>query len=200
MVIRAIFFDFYSVWTPDVFSEHLEEARRLGPAYSDDLEGIVAQYFNGKVSAPDVAEAFRVKLNRPDIDTNEFIIKESDISPAVGDFMRGLHGHFLKLGILANLGPQEYELLTSFNNHNQLFEVIASPLQMGLSVPLLTQEVFAKALQVIGEPPRSCLVVSGHPEYLSFAESLGIAALPFEGLPKLQQTLDQILKKEIPGA
>ncbi|HVV66748.1 MAG TPA: hypothetical protein VHB72_01600 [Candidatus Saccharimonadales bacterium] len=199
-MIRAVFFDFYSVWTPDVFSEHLEEARRLGPAYSDELESIVAEYFSGKITAADVAEAFRVKLNRPDIDTNEFTINESDISPAVGDFMRSLHGHFLKLGVLANLGAQEYNLLVNFNNHNPLFEVITGPLQMGLSVPLLTQEVFAKALQAIGEPPRSCLVVSGHPEYLSFAEELGIAALPFEGMPKLRQTLDQILKSEIPGA
>lgn len=196
MVIRAIFFDFYGVWTPDTFSEYLALAQQQGPKVAGELEFVVNQYFHGEVSTSYVADYFRFKLSRPDIDTSQFVLRETDISPAVTDFMRNLHGHFVKLGVLANLGVQEYELLTNFNNHNQLFEVITGPLALRLKAPLLSQEVFAQALQLIGEPPRSCLVITGNLAYQAFAESLGIATLQFSGLPDLQATLEQLLASE----
>jgi hypothetical protein len=192
-MIRAIFFDFYSVWVPDVFEACLAEAQQQRPDEVPKLQDIVGQYFQGRLSPDDVATGFRLALNRPDIVAAQFELAESDISPVVAEFMRELHGHFVKLGVLANLGTQEYQLLTSFNQHNPLFEVITGPLPMGLNVPLLSQEVFSQALQAIGEPPHSCLVVSGHDDYRQFAESLGIASLPFEGLPSLRQTLEQMV-------
>ena len=195
-MIRAIFFDFYSVWVPDRFSEYLGRAQQQRPDTVAELESVVSRYFQGEVSPADVAASFRFKLSRPDIDSSQFILEESDISPVVTDFMRELHGHFLKLGVLGNLGAQEYRLLTKFNEHNQLFEVITGPLPLGLQAPLLSQEVFAQALQAIGEPPHSCLIVSGNEAYRQFAESLGIASLEFEGLPKLRQTLEQIVGNE----
>ena len=76
--------------------------------------------------------------------------------------------------------------MTSFNQHNQLFEAIVSPYSLGLNVPLLSQQVFAAALQAIGEPPQSCLVITGNDSYKKFAEDLGIATMQFEGLPKLR--------------
>ena len=197
-MIRAIFFDFYSVWVPDIFSEYLNEAQQFGPAVQGELLSIVEKYFQGEVTPSYVAESFRFKMSRPDIDSNQFILKETDISPAVTNFMRNLHSHFVKLGVLANLGVQEYEVLTSFNNHNQLFEVITGPLVMHLKVPLLSQEVFANALQAIGEPPQSCLIVTGNSSYQQFAESLGIQTLQFAGLPNLQQILEQLLTSEVP--
>jgi FMN phosphatase YigB (HAD superfamily) len=197
-MIRAIFFDFYSVWVPDIFSEYLVMAQQHGPQVADELETVVAKYFQGEVSTSYVADSFRFKLSRPDIDTNQFTLRETDISPAVTDFMRNLHGHFVKLGLLANLGVQEYDILTSYNNRNQLFEVITGPLPLQLKVPLLSQEVFVQALQAIGEPPRSCLIVTGNAAYRAFAESLGITTLPFAGLPKLQQSLEQLLASEVP--
>lgn len=199
MVIRAIFFDFYSVWLPNPFSQYLDTARQLhGPVVASEVEAVVGQYFQGEVDASYVAEFLRVKLNKPEVTEQQFLLQESAISPAVTDFMRNLHGHFVKLGVLANLGTQEYKLLSDFNAHNQLFEIIGGPLPFGMKVPLLSQEVFAKALQLIGEPPRSCLVITGDLTYQRFAEGLGIATLPFEGLPKLQQTLEQELANEVP--
>ena len=86
--------------------------------------------------------------------------------------------------------------MNSFNQHNQLFEVITGPMPLGLKGPLLSQEVFGAALQAIGEPPKSCLVITGSESYQGFAKSLGIATLPFEGLPKLRQTLNELLTNE----
>ena len=197
-MIRAIFFDFYSVWVPDIFSEYLSLAEQRGPVIAAELYSVVDKYFQGEVTPTVVADSFRFKLARPDIDVGQFTLKETDISPAVTNFMRNLHSHFVKLGVLANLGTQEYEILTSFNNHNQLFEVITGPLPLGIKAPLLSQEVFAKALQAIGEPPHSCLVVTGNAAYKAFAESLGIGTLLFAGLPNLQQTLEQLLTSEVP--
>lgn len=195
-MIRAIFFDFYGVWVPDRFSEYLRQAEAFGPVITNDLQGVVGRYFQGKVTPSEVAENFQLKLNRPDITSDQFTLLESDIAPAVGDFMRDLHGHFVKLGVLANLGTQEYQLLTSFNEHNQLFEAIISPLSLRMNVPLLSQEVFAAALQAIGEPPQNCLVITDNESYQNFARSLGMKTMDFDGLPKLHQTLDQLLIDE----
>jgi FMN phosphatase YigB (HAD superfamily) len=197
-MIRAIFFDFYSVWVPDIFSDYLTQAQQQGPVVVGELQAVVNKYFQGEVTPVQVADFFRFKLSRPDIDSAQFTLNEADISPAVTNFMRNLHGHFVKLGVLANLGPQEYAILTDYNKRNELFEVIAGPLPLQLKLPLLSQEVFAKALQAIGEPPRSTLVVSGNVAYQQFAQSLGIATLPFAGLPNLQQTLEQLLTSEMP--
>src|ERR1700677_4419405 len=139
-MIRAIFFDFYSVWVPDIFSEYLAQAEQHGPVITGELQAVVNQYFQGQVTPEFVADSFRFKLSRPDIDAGQFILKETDISPAVTNFMRNLHGHFVKLGVLAYLGPQEFGILTSFNAHNQLFEVITGPLPLGMKSPLLSQE------------------------------------------------------------
>ena len=192
-MVRAVFFDFYSVWAPDRFAEYLALAREKDPQAAQELADVVQNYFFGSVDVEYVADSFRFKLGRSDIDASLFTLGEEDISPKVVEFMQSLHGHFLKVGILASLGRQEYEILNNFNTRHQLFETIAGPLPFGLPLPLLSQEVFAKALQAIGEPPRSCLVVSGHDDYRQFAEKLGIASLPFEGFPKLRQQLDQIV-------
>ncbi len=197
-MIRAIFFDFYSVWTPDKFSFYLAAAEQNGPEVYKELYDLVEQYYHGEVAIDYVTESFRVKLGHPDIGINQFKLQESDISPQIIDFMRNLHGHFVKLGVLANMGLQEYELLSNFNVHNQVFEVITGPLPLKLKAPLLSKEVFAQALQAIGEPPKSCLIISGNVPYLEFATSLGIGVLQFGGLPALQQTLDQMLAKDIP--
>jgi FMN phosphatase YigB (HAD superfamily) len=195
-MIRAILFDFYGVWVPDRFSEYLMQAQALGPVAINELQGVVGRYFQGRATPDEVAQAFRIKLNQPDIDVDEFTLLESDISPAVGDFMRELHAHFVKLGVLANLGTQEYRLLTSFNQHTQLFEAIVSPYSLGLNEPLLSQSVFAAALQAIGEPPQSCLAVTGNASYKKFAQDLGMVTMDFQGLPALRQTLEQELAKE----
>jgi FMN phosphatase YigB (HAD superfamily) len=194
-VIRAIFFDFYGVWTPDVFAEHLAEAQQLGPAVVSELEGTVERYFRGQIGPEQVADAFRFKLSRPDIDTAQFTLRENDIYPGIVDFMRGLHGHFVKLGILANLGTQEFQLLNDFNQQNQVFEAIASPLSLQLPSPLLSNEVFDAALRAIGEPTRSCMVVTANPDYLQFAQTLGVGTLAYQGFPKLQQDLQQVLSQ-----
>ena len=184
---------------PDTFSDYLAQAQQRGPAIAGELQAVVNQYFQGEVTPEYVADSFRFKLARPDIDTNQFTLRESDISPAVTNFMRTLHGHFVKLGVLAYLGPQEYKILTDFNNHNQLLEVITGPFPLRLRAPLLSQEVFAQALQAIGEPPGSCIVVSGNPNYLAFAQSIGMGTLQFSGLPNVQQALEHILTSELPN-
>jgi FMN phosphatase YigB (HAD superfamily) len=194
-VIRAIFFDFYGVWTPDVFAEHLAEAQQFGPAVVGELQDTVNRYFQGEIGPEQVADAFRFKLSRPDIDTAQFTLRENDIFPAIVDFMRGLHGHFVKLGILANLGRQEFKVLNDFNQQNQVFETIVSPLSLQLPSPLLSNEVFDAALRAIGEPTRSCMVITGNPAYLQFAQNLGIGTLAYQGFPKLQQDLQQVLSQ-----
>ena len=198
-MIRAVLFDFYSVWTPDKFSLYLAMAQQNGPEVYKELSGVAEDYYHGKVDITYLTDYFSLKLGHPDINIIQFRMQESDISPEILDFMRNLHGHFLKLGMLANLGTQEYELLNSFNEHNQVFEVIASPLTFKIEQPFLSKEVFSQALQAIGEPLGNCMFVSGNLDYLEFASSLGMGVIQFEGFPKLKEYLDKLVTSELPS-
>lgn len=192
-MIRAIFFDFYSVWTPDKISYYLATAEQIGPSVHKDLTDLVEQYYHGKVDITVVADSFKTRLGHDDISMSQFRLEEQDISPQIVKFMQNLHGHFFKIGILANLGKQEIDLLNNFNEHNQVFEVIASPMSFQVDQPLLSQEVFIKSLQAIGEPVTSTLYVSGNLYNIEFAASQGINVLQFEGLSKLQQYIDNLI-------
>jgi FMN phosphatase YigB (HAD superfamily) len=196
-MIRAVMFDFYGVWLPDLFKKYIAEAEQLQPHLAWELEATVNQYFHGTASLEDVAGAFRFKLNRIDIDIKQFVLTDNSLSPASVNYLRELHGHFLKVGILANLGKQELEILNNFNQANQVLETIASPLSLNSELPLLSQDVFAQALHAIGEPPANCIAISSDPEYQHFASSLGMSVLPFQGFPHLREALDQRLAQDL---
>jgi len=197
-MIRAVLFDFYSVWTPDKISYYLAVSQLVGPEIYKEMSDLVDQYYHGQVDIDQISDSFRVKLGHPDISVNQFKLSEKNISPQIVEFMRNLHEHFLKIGILANLGNQEYGLLHDFNEHNQLFEVIASPLSFKVSRPLLSKEVFAQALQTIGEPLDNCIYVSGNKDYLSFAELLGMKTIQFEGYKTLKTYIDNMVEQDMP--
>ncbi len=192
-MIRAVLFDFYGVWTTDIFNKYIALAEQQSPAIALELRQVMAKYYVGLADIDYVTSSFRVILNYPDIEEGIFNLNPEDISPAVVEFMQYLHGHFLKLGILANVGRQEYNLLGEFNARHQLFEVITTSLDIGGSV--LTKEAFIKTLQDIGEPPKSCLIITGNDEYHRFAESYGIPVLQFQDFPALKVTLAQLIEE-----
>lgn len=198
-MVRAIFFDFYSVWTPDKLQGLLDEAVALGPGEHAALAELVDKYYHGRATLAEVADAFRWKLGRGDIDEAALTLRETDISPTVANLMRVLHGHFVKLGVLGNLGKMELELLNHFNASQQLFEVIMSPLSIPTPKPLLSRDVFGKALGTIDEQPGTCLVISGHDDYLSFASGYGMQTIKYAGLGELGHSLGQLLAKDIPS-
>lgn len=198
-MIRAIYFDFYSVWAPDKLSYYLAYAELMGPDVHKQLYDAVQKYYQGDLSIDDLAGTFRYKLGSIDIDKNVFTIKPNSISPDLTTFLQSLHGHFVKVGVLANLGPQEYEVLKQFNDKNAIIETIASPYSLSIKQPLLTKEVFNKAFEAIGETADTCLFVSGNPYNLAFASALGAQTLLFEGLPSLEATLNSMLSQDMPN-
>lgn len=198
-MVRGIFFDFYSVWTPDTIQDLLKQASARVPKDAVILAEIVEQYYHGLIDISRLANAFSTELGRPDVTAESLTLHDSDISPAVADLMRGLHSHFLKLGVLGNLGRMELDLLNRFNTSQALFEVIMSPLAIGSNAPLLSEEVFGEALRAIGEPPESCLVISGHDDYLDCAASLEMQTVKFAGQANLRKALTEILSQEIPS-
>ncbi len=193
-MIRAILFDFYGVWTPDVFNDYIAKADQQDPDLAVQLREVVNRYYVGFVDIEHVADRFKFLLEQPDLPLAIFKINQADISPNVIDFMRYLHGHFLKIGILANVGKQEQNLLSSFNEMHQLFESVTTSLDIGGSV--LSQEGFVQALQAIGEPPASCLVVTRNIEYQKFAEGYGISVLHFQDFPLLRKSLENLIENK----
>ena len=57
-MIRAIFFDFYSVWVPDIIAEYLAQAQQQGPQVAGELEHTVEQYFQGAITPEVLADTF----------------------------------------------------------------------------------------------------------------------------------------------
>lgn len=197
-MIRAIFFDFYSVWTPDKIGYYLAAGQLNGPEDYKILCDTVESYYLGKIDIKYLADTFKFKLGHPDLSEKMFELHEQNISSGIIDFMRSLHGHFFKLGVLANLGLQELKLINDFNLHNQIFEVIASPLSYKLNVPLQSKEMIDKALEDIQEPITNALYVSGNLPLLEFANFLGMAVIQFEGFDKLKSSIDKLISSEIP--
>jgi FMN phosphatase YigB (HAD superfamily) len=197
-MIRAIFFDFYSVWTPDKMSYYLALAQQNGPETYKEMTDLVESYYHGKIDILQLADTLRVRLGHNDITDKIFYLDERNISPEIVNFMRDLHAHFLKLGVLADLGVQELKLLNEFNEHNQVLEVIASPLSFRLDVPLMSKEVFAQALNTIGEPLSNCLMVSGNIQLLAYARLLGMGTIQFEGFSKLKLSIDKLVEQDMP--
>jgi FMN phosphatase YigB (HAD superfamily) len=195
-MIRAIFFDFYSVWTPDKLSYYLYYSQLMSPTIHKEIHDAIANYYQGNLSLDDMTGTIRYKLGANDISADSFKLSANSISPEIAKFMQGLHGHFIKVGVLANLGPQEYEVLKQFNDTNLIIEAIISPYSLNLKKPLLDQEVFTKAFEAVGETADSCLIISGNPYYLAYAELIGAQTLFFEGLEQLESSLDQLLAKD----
>jgi FMN phosphatase YigB (HAD superfamily) len=197
-MIRAVLFDFYSVWTPDKLSYYLAYAELMSPAIYKELHDAVEKYYQGDMSLEDMSGTIRYKLGAKDIDNNSFKLSVNSISPNITNFMKDLHGHFVKVGVLANLGQQEYAVLKQFNEINQIIETVASPYSLNLKKPLLDPEVFNKTFEAIGETADSCLYVSGNPYHLAYARVLGLQTLQFEGFDQLKANLDQMLSKDVP--
>ncbi len=192
-MLRGIFFDFYGVWAPDRFAESIAIAERANPALANEFREIVDKYFLGLIDLEFLTTNFRMKLGNPNIDVASFAPREADLLEGAVKFIQYLHTHFVKVGILANLGRLEYDLLRKLDSKFKLFESITG--SCSLSTPLLNREVFVKAFQTIGEPKDACLIVTANEPYLKFAASLGIKTLKYEGFPKLSTSVEQLLQQ-----
>ena len=190
-MIRAIFFDFYGVWTPDKFAQLMTQAEQQGTESAVSMYKTLDEYFSGRGDLNMLVNSLKFNHNMVNISSSDFELREENISMALIDFFRGLHSHFVKIGVFANLGTQELEILKSINAKYSLFEVITGPITIGEQ--LLTKKAFVQALTLIGEPPESTLVISSNPEYLKLAQSFGIHVLPFQGFPNLMQSLVPLL-------
>lgn len=190
-MIRALIFDFYSVWVPDKFEPLVATAYSQSQVVGEQAREALRQYYSGSIELEHLVEFFRVSSGA-DISVADFRLDTKDISPKIIDFFRTLHLHFFKLGVVGNMGRQEYDLLLDIDRQFHQFEIITCPLEA--QVPLLSQDMFVKVLQTIGEPPQNCILVSGHQEYLDFAGSLGLQTVAYEGFPKLEKAIMPLLR------
>ncbi len=198
-MIRAVFFDFYSVWTPDKLAYYLAYAELINPVVYKEIYDCIQKYYLGQMKLDDLTGTIRYKLEARDVAPETFKLSPNAISAEIVKFMQDLHGHFVKIGILGNLGPQEYDVLKNFNDKNKIIDIIASPYSLKIQQTLLEREVFNKALQSIGETAESCLYVSGNPYHLAFAKAMGLQVLHFEGLGVLESNLNKMIAEEIPN-
>lgn len=191
-MLRAIFFDFYGVWVPDQFNQLISDTAKYEPGIADELQRFTEQYYVGHINLEGLVNNIKLKLNKPGLVVSDFELHESSISSEAIKFIQYLHGHFVKVGILAKLGQREYEILHNLDTQYKLFENITST--YNLKLPLLTKEVFVEAFNKIGEPRDSCIIVTGNTEYAEYAKKLGITILLYEGFPKLRNAMIKLLE------
>ncbi len=190
-MIRAVIFDFYSVWLPDRFTPYVELTSEQDPAISEEIAKALDTYYLGRIEFDYLLKVLKSKLDIDDQTLEGLKLRRTDISSGIIDFFHELHQHFLKLGVMGNFGKQEYEVLSEVDQQYKQFEVITGPFKTG--APLLSEDTFASALQALGEPPANCLLISGHQDYLDYAKSLGIEVMAYQGFPKLKEAITPIL-------
>lgn len=190
---RAVLFDFYSVWGPDRLVEYHRQLSELDAAAGETVAQQIQQYYAGLSDMQEIVDSlrFKFKVLGKAVEPTDLLMGEENISPQIIQFIQYLHGHFLKVGVLANLGKQERQILEAIHQKYDLFDTITSVDSPDMS--LLSQATFSRALYDIGEPPESCVVVSGHQDYLVFAASVGMGIIKFEGFPSLQANIDQVI-------
>jgi FMN phosphatase YigB (HAD superfamily) len=188
-MFRAIIFDFYGVWAPDNFALYIDRAAKITPESAAAVNESIQKYFQGLIEIQEVIDGIRYKFHMVGVDINaeDLRLDARNMTPEIIKFLQYLHGHFIKVGILAKLGNQERSLLEQLQKQYDLFDSLTSPDSVGED--LLSQAVFGRALQDIGEPPADCLVVSTSPDYIKFATSIGLQTHTFEGFPKLVETI-----------
>jgi FMN phosphatase YigB (HAD superfamily) len=199
-MVKAILFDFYGVWARDKIQAVLDESEALGAPETATMAELVKRYYHGELNFAELIYFLSIELRITNLDEATLSVSESDIPPALISLARNLHSHFVKIGILANLGLTELTLLERFNSRQSLFEAVLSPLSLSVKHPLLSNEVFTKAVRSIDEVPGSCLVVSGHDDYLSFASNFGMHAIRFTGIAQLAETLEDLLLQDVPSS
>ena len=55
-MVRAIFFDFYSVWLPDTIANLLSEATAISPEVGAEMTKMVDHYYHGTVTIQQLAD------------------------------------------------------------------------------------------------------------------------------------------------
>jgi hypothetical protein len=188
-MIKAIFFDFHTVWKPDRLAYYLAMAEQYGPEVYETLYEIVERYYHGAVQLDYVCDAIRIRLGQPNITADEFRTTEADIAPAIIKLVQNLRGQFIKVGILANLGADEFDLLAKYTLANNVFDTVVCPISLATPEPLLSKGVFESALKAIAEVPEQTMIISGNPYMIQFAASFNIYTMHFEGLNKLETSL-----------
>jgi FMN phosphatase YigB (HAD superfamily) len=193
---RAVLFDFYSVWGPDRLSEYHRQLQDLDPEAAETVSKQIQQYYAGLSDMQELVDSlrFKFKVLGKAVEPNDLLLTEENISPQIIQFIQYLHGHFLKVGVLANLGKQERKVLETIHQKYDLFDTITSV--DSPDTALLSQQTFSRALYDIGEPPEGCVVVSGHEDYLQFAASIGLGTIRFEGFPALMANIEQVINPQ----
>ncbi len=191
-MIRAVLFDFYGVWTPDIFGKLATLAAEKDPSLLPELKEVEKKYFLGLSGIEATINSCRRVLKQLAPPVELFNLDTQAITTQLVEATHFLHSHFLKVSMMADVGWREYELLKDLNKKHQLFEAITVSLDMGESI--LNKGAFVQALQAIGEPPASCLVITNNETYQQVAESYGLRVLGFDDVPTFAQEVAQLIE------
>lgn len=191
-MIRAVIFDFYSVIVPDVFEAFEKKVLEEDEDASSKIKKQVDNYYMGLSTFEYLIGALEYISGNEEELTKYFRLTDSDIPPIFIEIVKALHLHFMKVGILGNMGEQEIDLLTKFNEQYQEFDLISGPATYG--EPLLSEAFFKAALRDLGEPPQTCLLISGHQEYLNFAKQINMQTYGFVSFDDISRHLKEVVK------
>ncbi len=169
-MIRAVIFDFYGVVVPDIFSDFIRKVSENSDVDDNKLKEQVNKYYLGLENFDYITNALEYISATQDFPKDYFRLLPEDISPNFIKLVKKLHLHFLKVAIVGNMGSQAYEMLTNFDKDAHEFDLIASPSLYGED--LLSEQFFISALNELGAPLDSCLLISNNQAYLNFATKI----------------------------
>ena len=190
-MIRAVVFDYYSVFRPDSYETFIEKAKELSAQERQLIQDEINNYYLGVSDIFKLIDAIQIIFKTRSIPVTQLMIDHLSIPESFVKLTKELHEHFYKVSIAGNIGSQEVEYLNRFNNQTKQFDIIAGPLNYGQ--PLLTEGFFESFLNELGEPPQNCLVISGHENYIDFCNKIGIRTYSYKNFDQLSSDVFQIL-------
>ncbi len=191
-MIKAVIFDFYSVFRPDLFEDFIQQAKNFSFDESGRVIDELNNYYLGISDINDLTDAIHIIFKSKEIKTTQLIMDKLTIPESFINLTHKLHTHFIKIGIAGNIGKQEIKFLNRFNEQNHQFDLIAGPLNYGEL--LLSQKFFEEYLYEIGEPPENCLLISGHRDYINFCKDLGMKTYIYDNFNELQLDIFNLLE------
>ena len=191
-MIRAVIFDYYSVFRPDYYESFVEKAKDLSVEESKMIQTEINNYYLGLSDIFKLIDAIQITFKTRSIPITQLIIDHLSIPESFIKLTKKLHEHFYKVCIAGNLGSQEIQYLNRFNEQTKQFDIIAGPLNYGES--LLSEAFFESFLNELGEPPHNCLLISGHSEFIKFCKNIEMETYNYDNFNKLNKDILKILE------
>jgi putative hydrolase of the HAD superfamily len=197
MVIKAIIFDIGGVVINDDFLSYAERfEEKAGMSKEQIYRSVIGSpewrlYFKGKIFGEEVWKAIKSKYLPPDVAEEIRKTWKGILVPIPGtiELIKKLKPGY-KIYAISNVDKDTSAYaIRKYGKIYKLFDDYVFSFQAGMAKP--DKEIYRYALRKFGLKPEECIYTDNQPENIPPAQELGIKAIKFQGIEKLEQQLKE---------